>query len=226
MPIVNRSPTTPTHSRGKLLNEIPETRYSLIARLTSEEDERAWQEFVELYEPLIFRLATSRGLQPADAQDVVQEALTRIARSIGEWTPDRNRGTLRGWIATIARNLTIDFLRKQNRLPRTSDDSALRRKVEQAAAEDTESELFRREYERQAFAWVAGRVRQQCDPKTWQAFWMSTVDRVSVRVTAETLGMSTGAVYIARSRVMARIRKMVEALTREDFCSLDESNPT
>ena len=188
-----------------------ETRVSLILRVANEQDVLAWQQFVEIYQPLVFRIARSQGLQEADAQDLVQEVMTRVARSIGNWDPDARRGTFRGWISTIARNLIIDFLRHRNRLPKTGDQSEIRNLIEQTPDHSTEASQFDLEFEKQVFAWAAVQVRNQVKEKTWQAFWQSSVENKPVAAVAAALGLTPGAVYIARCRVMAKLKDVVQS---------------
>ena len=97
------------------MSENPTTRASLIVRLRTTDDAVAWQEFVDIYQPLVFRLARAKGLQTADALDTTQEVLARVAHVINGWDPNPELGTFRGWISRITRNLVVDFLRSQNR---------------------------------------------------------------------------------------------------------------
>ena len=83
---------------------------------------------------------------------------------------------------------------------------------EHPAADGEESALFDVEYKRQTFRWAAERIRGQFEDKTWRAFWLSSVEGEPIKQTAQALGLSTGAVYVARSRVMARLRETVEGL--------------
>jgi RNA polymerase sigma-70 factor (ECF subfamily) len=196
------------------MSDQPKTRVSLILRLRHPKDAVAWQEFVEIYQPLVFRLARSRGLQEADALDLTQEVLARVAGAINRWNPDPQRGSFRGWISQITRNLVIQFLRSKNRRPLTSDDSSVDQLIRATPDPSPETELFDLEYERQVFAWAAEKVRSSCQPKTWQAFWLTAIETRPADQVAIELGLSLGAVYIARSRVMARLKEKVQEHSR------------
>src|SRR5438105_15530487 len=89
---------------------VPETRASLILRLPDAADARAWDEFVAVYAPLVYRLSRRRGLQPADSDDLVQEVLAAVARSVEGWLASSERGPFRAWLLRIARNKAVDFL--------------------------------------------------------------------------------------------------------------------
>ena len=187
------------------MNEIPETRNSLLLRLADPANEAAWQDFVQIYEPVIVRMAMRRGLQVSDAQDLSQEVLTRVARTIGKWNPEREQGSFRGWLAKITRNLVVDYFRKQSRQPNTVSDSAL---AEQSSP--VEADLFAAEEQHQIFCWAGDRARRNFSETTWSAFWSSCVDGKTPQATAKLLDISVGAVYIARSRVLAKIKEIVE----------------
>lgn len=190
----------------------PKTRASLILRLRTPADAEAWEEFTQIYRPLIFRIAISRGLQPADANDVVQEAMSRVAKSIRLFDPDPDKGSFRGWLSRITRNLVIEFLRNKNRLPKTGDDSAVYQLVQSKPDPSSESKLFDLEYERQLFAWAAAKAESRFEPATWQAFWETAVENKPVSEVAKRLNISRGAVYIARSRVIAALKAVVQQI--------------
>jgi RNA polymerase sigma factor (sigma-70 family) len=192
------------------INQAPETRLSLILRLRNADDILAWREFVEIYGPVIRAMARNRGLQVADVDDVTQEVLTRVAKSVERWEPDRDRGSFRGWLAAITRNLVIQSFRSRSRLPATGQDSQI--------VEWTEDKEFDLESERQLFRWAARKVQQQFEPKTWQAFWLTAVDGRSAESVAQQLGTTKAQIYVSRSRVMGQLK---ETIQRTQFDSFD-----
>ena len=191
----------------------PHTRPSLLVRIRDAADREAWQQFVELYAPLVYRFMRRRGLQDADAADLTQDVLQAVARDCARLVYDPARGTFRGWLFTVARNKLHTFLkRKQRLLSRTEEvDFALL-----ADPEQDEAAVWEQEYEQRLFDWAAEQVRGHFQESTWQAFWRTAVDNQPPREVAERLGLSVGAVYIAKSRVLARLREQVQLLQLEE----------
>ena len=197
----------------RVKSPVPETRNSLILRLPDMRDVEAWDQFVAIYEPLVYRLARARGFQHADAQEIVQEVLVAVSRAVGRWDPDPARGRFRDWLFRIARNLMINFLTRRKHLPIGSGDSQIAELLEnQIDATCEESATFDLEYRREVFRWAAERVRDQVKERTWNAFWMTSVEGRAIAEVAGELKMSVGAVHIARSRVLGRLRETVKTL--------------
>lgn len=198
------------------MDDAPATRHTLIVKLRDPGDAAAWREFVGLYEPLVYRVARAKGLQDADAHDLCQEVFRAVARAVDRWEPDPSRGTFRGWLFTIARNLAINFLARQGRHPRGSGDTAALDLLGEVPAGDPDTSAeFDAEYRRRLFRWAADQVKEEFAPRTWQAFWRTAVDNAPVAEVAADLGMTAGAVYVARSRVLARLRQRIEQLGDE-----------
>ncbi|MBX3440645.1 MAG: sigma-70 family RNA polymerase sigma factor [Planctomycetaceae bacterium] len=197
---------------------VPETRASLILRLPDARDVEAWDEFVALYEPLVYRLARHKGLQSADAQDVVQEVLLAVSRAVERWDPDREKGRFRDWLFRISRNLVINFLTRKRHLPLGRGGSEfVQMLAEQSDPASKQSAVFEQEFERERFRLAAARVRQRTDEKKWNAFWQTSVEERPIADVAVELNMSIGAVYIARSRVMKQLQAEVQRLSDKSY---------
>ncbi len=199
------------------MSGIPQTSASLLLRIKDPADRDAWEEFVAIYRPVIYRMARRRGLQDADAQDLVQRVLGSVASSVEEWEHDPRRARFSTWLTTVTRNAIIDTLRRikpdQNAGGGTSMLQQLQRlpqTQESAAAE------IQREYRRQLFRRAAAGIRDEFEEATWNAFWMTTVDNVAVTDAASQLSRTVGSVYAARSRVMRRLKEKVSQLEATD----------
>ncbi|MFO0905039.1 MAG: sigma-70 family RNA polymerase sigma factor [Pirellulales bacterium] len=195
----------------------PETRPSLVLRLQNSADQRAWAEFVEIYQPLILRTLRSRGLQEADAREVCQEVLLAVSRAVERWDARPERGSFRGWLSSITRNLCVNFLIRRARHPQPlGDETQLREWLESAPAADSEaSRWFALEERRQQLRWAAERVRPEFRETAWTAFWETAVEGRDAASVAAQLGVAVGVVYVSRSRVMKRLRIVVQQVRDE-----------
>ena len=191
----------------------PSTRYSLLLRIQDPQNHAAWVEFLTLYEPLVYRLARRKGLQDADAHDLCQEVFRAVANAADRWQPDPARGSFRGWLLTISRNLLVNFLRRQRRHACTSGGTEVQDLLEQGTAQPDEyAAEIETEYRRRLFQVAAESIENEFTRSTWLAFWRTAVQERAVGEVSAELGLSPGAVYIARSRVLARLRQRVGEL--------------
>ena len=202
------------------MENSPKTRYSLIGRLHNPQNVEAWSEFASIYQPLIFRICRHRGLQHADATDVTQEVMAKVAKAIVQFDGQQDGATFRGWLYRVTRNVVVDFFRKRENRNLAGAETGLFELIEQEP-DQAESNEFRIEYQKQIFSIVANQVRDQVQPNTWQAFWRTEVDNESVAKVAIELDMNSGAVYVARSRVIARLRTAAEEKMNETGGNFD-----
>ncbi|TWU65285.1 RNA polymerase sigma factor [Crateriforma conspicua] len=195
--------TTPTMN-------LPETRASLLIRLRDRDDAAAWQEFVQIYRPVIVRVATAKGIQRADADDLAQQVLMSVCGAIDRFDHASNQAKFRTWLRRIADNATLNALTR-GRPDRGSGDSALQRWLDQQPDPDPgDSRMLQTELRREHFQAAARAVRGEFSDATWQSFWRTAVLGENIDDVSDALGRTKGSVYASRSRVMRRIREKVE----------------
>ena len=193
------------------MEEAPTTRASLLIRLRDGQDVEAWRDFVQLYAPVVYGFARKRGLQDADASDLMQEVLRSVAGAVGRLDYDPHRGTFRGWLFTVTRNKLLDLREKLSRGQAAGGTSAQEVFGQQPAPED--EALWDEEFRRHVFAAAAEQVRKEFEDASWQAFWATAVEGKKAPEVAHALGISVGAVYIAKSRIQARLKERVAELS-------------
>jgi RNA polymerase sigma factor (sigma-70 family) len=135
----------------------PETRDSLILRLPTPSDAQAWREFIEIYEPLLFRFARRRGLQDADAREIAQNVFLSVARAVERWQPNKQQGRFRAWLFCIARNQLINFIAKHGK-QRGSGDSTQLRLLRELPEPTPEIDEITRDYRKEMFRRTGARV--------------------------------------------------------------------
>ena len=191
----------------------PETRESLIARLPDHADTAAWEEFVQLYEPLIYGIGRRHGLQPGDAADLVQNVLIAVANSIQRFQPDGGRGRFRSWLFRVAQNQAMMQLRNLGRRVRAGGGTESMAVLNAQASPPDSDREFQMALRRRAFRWAARRVRHTVNESTWEAFARTAIECQSPSDVARQMGIDVGVVYLARSRVMSRLKKIVEGVS-------------
>ena len=198
------------------MGPAPSTRGSLIVRLRDPKDADAWRQFIDLYGSLIYNFSRKKGLQDADAADLMQEVLRSVAGAAGRLNYDPRRGSFRGWLYTITRNKVFTFLSRRRHQHRGTGDTATNELLNSLPEQDPEeSGEWERDYEQRLFRRAAEQIESEFRQNTWQAFWRTAVDGQSSEEAAKALQMSVGAVYVAKSRVLARLRDRVHELQGE-----------
>ncbi|TWU02493.1 RNA polymerase sigma factor [Stieleria varia] len=194
------------------MTQFPETRESLIVQVKNPEDRAAWEQFVSIYRPVIFRTAVARGLQDADAQDLAQQVLLAVASAIGDWEKRDGATRFRHWLARVTRNAIVNALSRGPKDP-AAGGSSVQQLLAQFQQTDPETEsLIDWEYRRQLYQQAAKIVRSDVQPDTWRAFELTVIDGQSNRAAADQLGKSLGTIYTARCRIMQRLRDVIAEL--------------
>jgi len=183
------------------------TSRTLLERVRAD-DAAAWDRLVRLYAPLVFYWCRRWGLQDEDAADVFQEVFLAVATHIGDFQKRQPGDTFRGWLRTITSNKILDLFRRRRRDPGGVGGSEAqdRLAVLPAPLVPEEPSVADSQAERGLFYRALEGVRAEFEPRTWQAFWKTAVEGRAAPDVADALGMSPGAVRVAKSRVLHRLR--------------------
>lgn len=196
------------------LDASSSTSSSLLGRVKSR-DPDAWQRLVSLYGPLVYRWARQARLQETDASDLAQEVFGVVAVRINNFRRDRPGDSFRGWLWGITNNKLKELFRGRAGAPEAfgGTDAQLRlNDLSDAPPEDSlDSALL--ETNTALVHRVIGMIQAEFEEKTWQAFWLSTVDERKTADIADELGMTPKAVRQAKYRVLRRLRLELDDLT-------------
>lgn len=198
------------------MDNWPETNESLILRLNNQQDLAAWSEFLAIYRPVVLRMALRRGLQHADADDLAQRVFLSVARKVSDWESHGSEARFRNWLGRISRNAILNELTraKPDRAPGAGKHDDV---LDQLCAPVDLASALTLETRRQTLLWAVAAVEDEFSTSTWEMFQQTAIDGRPVKEVADALGRSAGAVYIARCRVMQRIKEKVQELS--DFWS-------
>jgi len=180
-------------------------------RLKDAADASAWTEVLAIYGPLVFRMAQRQGLQGHDADDVVQEVFSAVSRSIHTWLDQDHRGKFRHWLLGITKRISINALLRRPLASVGAGGSGAENLLRSIPEKEREVlEQVELEYQREVYRWASLKVREQVNEVTWQAFYLTHVEGLESDLVAKQLGITKGNVYVARSRVMNRMREIVK----------------
>lgn len=180
------------------------TSETLLRRLRAPADEQAWHRFLELYAPLLYYWACRSGCDRSEAADLVQEVLLVLVQRLPtfEYDPERS---FRGWLRTVAFNCW----RNRRRTPRVPTEPI---DVKDIAVPDPAERFWQDEYVAQLTRRALVLMQRDFEETTWQACWKCVVEGKSGPAVAAELGISVGAVYMAKSRVLFRLRQELEGM--------------
>jgi RNA polymerase sigma-70 factor (ECF subfamily) len=185
----------------------PTTSVSLLQRLHDRSDALAWEKLVKVYVPLMQVWLRTAGLQPADCDDLTQQVFQVLNRKVAEFKHNGHTGAFRTWLHSVTRNVLRDFYRSR---PMPEAASAI---LDQLAHPTSDlSRQWDDEYNHHVIRGLLELIQPEFNASTMQAFRRVVLDEVPAAVVAEELGLSVNAVLIAKSRVLARLRREGQGL--------------
>jgi RNA polymerase sigma factor (sigma-70 family) len=201
-------------SMAKMMDELIATRTTLLKRLKDWQDQPSWQDFFDTYWKLIYDIAIKGGLTEVEAEDVVQETMITVARHMPNFKYDRTLGTFKGWLFNLTRWRISDQLRKRKGLPAIdpSDKDEAEIRLKKDPSSEFLNALWDAEWEKSLFDAAVMKVRRNLDPQKFQIFDFCVNKEWPPDKIAETFGIPTSQVYLAKHRVSEMIAEEVKKL--------------
>lgn len=198
-----------TDSRG---SAAPSSASSSLLERVKAHDPEAWQRLIELYTPLIYGWCRQCGLQAEDAADIGQEVFSAIAGNREGFRRDGPGASFRGWLWTITRNKVRDHFRRQKGKARAQGGTEAQQWLARVPEYEPESTITGAARDNRLELRAVELARSGVEERTWQAFWLVTVEGKEPAVVAESLGTTVQAVYGAIYRVRRRMRQELDGL--------------
>jgi RNA polymerase sigma factor (sigma-70 family) len=192
------------------------THVSLLGRLRRDPTNQAfWAEFVDHYGPKIYTWCRRWGLQEADAQDVTQNVLLKLADKMRTFIYDHSR-SFRGWLRTLTHHAWSDYLESRARPGQGSGDSQVADMLNSVEARDELVRQLESEFDREVLEEAMTRIRLRVAPQTWEAFRLTALEGLSGAEAAERIPMQVAQVYVAKRRVQKMLSAEVVKLEGDD----------
>lgn len=174
-------------------------------------DSTAWERMVRLYFPLVYGWCAHRGLRPEDCLDITQEIFVAVSQHVQRFEKTAARGSFRSWLRTITENKLTDYWRRKERSSEPVGGSQAHEVLLKlpCAAHEGGSDTIEQNEKSAVFRAAVEIILNEFEPRTWDAFWRVTAESRPVDVVAVELGMSNNAVYLAKSRVLRRLREIL-----------------
>jgi RNA polymerase sigma-70 factor (ECF subfamily) len=182
------------------------TSGSLLERVKAG-DPAAWERLISLYAPLVYNWCRHWDLQDQDIADICQEVFLSLVGHIAAFRKERKGDTFRGWLRTILRNKVHDHFRRLGRECQGVGGTDAQQRFFQLPQPQPEKAQIAGVEECALFHRALDMIRAEFEPRTWQAFWQTTIEGRAPKDVAADLGMSSGAVRVAKSRVLHRLRE-------------------
>jgi RNA polymerase sigma-70 factor (ECF subfamily) len=185
---------------------VESTSTSLLERFQQAAGPEAWARFVRLYTPLLFYWARKLGLRDADAADLVQDVFTILVQKLPTFQYDSQKG-FRNWLRTVLLNKWRNSLRRKANAPNAGPEG-----LSEVADPQDPKELVEAEYRQHLLSHALELMKSEFPVKTWKACWEHVVLGRSAAEVAAELGIVVGTVYVAKARVLSRVRQELSGL--------------
>jgi RNA polymerase sigma-70 factor (ECF subfamily) len=182
------------------------TPASLLDRVRLPGAEDAWEQFVDLYTPVLYAWSRRLGLDTQDAADLVQDIFVLLVEKLPTFSYDP-RQSFRGWLKTLLLNKWRDRVRRQAAGPHRVPAEQLEQMPDESS--DSFGEL---EYRQVLVARALRLMQTDFQPTTWKACWELAVAGRPAADIARELGITPNAVYVAKSKVVRRLRQELQGL--------------
>jgi RNA polymerase sigma-70 factor, ECF subfamily len=189
-----------------VLARVDTTSVTLLEQLRGPNRAAAWVRFVNLYTPLLREWAERRGFQAADAADLVQNVLVKLMYEVPRYKRVEGR-SFRAWLAQLLTNAGHDY--RKRKATRALPNAVGLAEVGREEINPVE-ELEDASYKQQLLRRGLDIVRTDFNDQTWAAFSGVMVEDRSAETVAAELGLTENAVYLARHRVLTRLRQELE----------------
>lgn len=192
--------------------QTTQTSQTLLLRLRNLSDEGAWNEFLSRYAPCIYGWCRYHGLRQSEAADVSQEVLCKLVTAVQQFRYDRSQGRFRAWLKTVTRNALRDYIRAAARPGQGTGDTGAHQRLAEIGDERLEQELsslIEAEAERELLHAAEEQVQLRVQPHTWQAYVCTVHQQMSASEVAQQLQLKVADVYVAKSRVISMLRKLM-----------------
>ena len=184
------------------------TTQALEALKASDNDEIAWQGFCEHFHPVVVNFARKLGLSATDAEDATQEAMVAFLKAFRGGKYEREKGRLSNWLFGVARRVILNF-RADQPLERLIADKTTATSFWDLIQDDhSVKHSWETEWKRMVLSKCLEQARRELDPKVFEAFKLYALSDMAVDKVAERLRTSRNAVYIAKSRVLSKLRQL------------------
>jgi RNA polymerase sigma-70 factor (ECF subfamily) len=183
------------------------TSPTLLERLRGAADPAAWSRLVQLYTPLLFSWARRSGETEHDAADLVQDVFVVLLRTLPTFDYDPASGKFRAWLRTLLLNKLRDRKRREAR-----EGQALAQRQTEGESPDAVNTFWEREYHQELSRRALQLMQADFAPTTWKACWETVVEGRASQEVARELGITENAVYIAKGRVLRRLREELNGL--------------